>query len=164
MEDASFLGAQEHPKWCAKSVTCTFVSQQRKSASWSLTQSKISFHEGHGMTWHDTQPQDLIRVGAKLCRTVALQDPSFPGPHYDTNLSLYQMQYINAFQVGFFPFRLLISLLFWQIWEHFVLLPEHCPMICEWRISFRIVHLCCIMLPWGNAKIFWWGGGWGVVK
>ncbi len=59
------------------------------------------------MTWHDTQHQDLIRVGAKLCRTVALQDPSFPGPHYDTNLSLYQMQYINAFQVFFFSFSLI---------------------------------------------------------
>ncbi len=50
----------------------------------------------------------LIRVGAKLCRTVALQDRSFPALHYDTNLRLYQMQSINVFQV-FFPFYLMIS-------------------------------------------------------
>ncbi len=50
----------------------------------------------------------LIRVEAKLCRTVALQDRSFPASHHDSNLRLDQMQYINVFQV-FFPFHLMIS-------------------------------------------------------
>ncbi len=59
----------------------------------------------------------LIRVGAKLCRTVALQDRSFPASHHDKNLRLYQIQYINVFQM-FFHFHLMIS---WNFFDRFVI-------------------------------------------
>ncbi len=64
-----FACAKEHPKWCAKSVMCTSVSQQRRSASWSLTRSKISFHEVHDMTRHTTSGLGNFGPGGPLsCR------------------------------------------------------------------------------------------------
>ncbi len=86
----------------------------------------------------------LIGVGAKLCRTVEF--PSLAPRHKHTSES----NAIYVFQV-FFPFHLMI---YWQICD-FVLLSEHCLLICEWRISSVILYHCCAT----TKKYFGMGGG-----
>jgi len=45
---------QEHLKWCAKIVTYTPISQQRRTAFWSFVRGEMLLHEVHYMTWHTT--------------------------------------------------------------------------------------------------------------
>ncbi len=96
----------------------------------------------------------LIRVGAKLCRTVALQDRSFPASHHDKNLRLYQIKYINVFQM-FFHFHLMIS---WNFFDRFLIalwtlsyvVPNHVPVGPP---TLHVFHVTLIKHTWFRSLI-----------